>query len=231
MSTRLRATGVLITTALMGLCLMAASVPVNALASNPWVSVDRVMVNKLGGVSVVGSVDCAAVATTVRAGEFQYLHEGEFGEEWATLTVPEDTPEDTYLLVLSANTDNYVVSQPAGRRQMVQVEHQSSRMSPCFTEYFLTPQGGDMPCDESGAPCRWATDHFGYDPDQGPLFDYAPDGRFKAGLLNVSVESVGLLVEVVHLVNGELLDRAAYYAPEGSYAYTSMDVRAVGYRG
>lgn len=201
---------------------LAATAPAT-MAESPDMTVDKVIVNKLGGVSVVGSVDCTDLATQVREAGFAYVDEN---EQWQFL---EPVGADVLINVF-ANSDNYTVSQPAGRRGMITVTHGSSRMSPCYVGFDDPGDGYEPPCGDAGAPCRWATDHYAYD-SSTPLFDYSTDGKFKAGTVAVSAHSIGAFVEVVTVDgSGAVTSRDGYFAPEGWYAYTSTTLRAVTYR-
>ncbi len=201
---------------------LAATAPVS-MAETPDMTVDKVIVDKLGGVSVVGSVDCSDLALQVRDQGLSYVDEN---DEWQFLE-----PVGAEVLInIAANSDNYTVSQPAGRRGMIKVTHGSSRMSPCYSEYDDPGDGFEPPCADAGAPCTWVTDHYAYDSTQ-PLFDYSLDGKFKPGTVAVAAESIGAFVEVITLDgSGAVTSRDGYYAPEGSYAYTSRTLRAVSYR-
>ena len=193
-----------------------------ATPAEPEMTVDKVMVNKLGGVSVVGSISCAGFASQVRENGMSYM-DGD--DQWQYL--PPVGPD--VLLNIAANSDNYTVSQPAGRRLMIAVTHASSRMTPCYVEY---PEGfgdNEPPCTESGTSCTWVTDHMSYE-GTTPLFDYSSDGKFKVGTLAVAAESVGTLLDVYTVdENGAVTDFDTYYAPDGRYAYTSTTLRAVKY--
>lgn len=189
-----------------------------------WVTVDKVLVNRLGGVNVSGWVSCEGTYQRLMDGPLTFQDEN--GEEH---TIPAPSPGDK--VNLAANSDNYTVSQPVGRRSMIQVTHGSSRMNPCFLQVRESPDGTAMPdwvsCDASGSPCRWETDTYGYDHDTlGPLFDYSPNGKFKAGSLSVTDQSIGLLVMVQH-ADGKW---DTWYVPEGSYSVTSGTLRATSYR-
>lgn len=159
-----------------------------------WISTDGALVNKLGGVHVYGSVSCAGTAQTLKGSSFWYESEDGWRE------VPVDADATINLFV---NPDNYIVSQPAGRKQMIQVEHGSSRMSPCYVE-TTTDQNGTpweelgVECSADGTSCGWETDRYAYDASLwGPLFDYSSDGKFKAGDLNVNVSAYGVLIIIV----------------------------------
>lgn len=213
-----------------GCVLIVASLPMTAAsaASTNWVSVDRVLVNRLGGVNVSGQVSCAATYDQIAAGGYQFQDQN---GDWVSIELQ---PGDK--VNLAANSDNYTVNQPAGRKTTIQVTHGSSRMNPCFMQYRANPDGSPMPvwvgCDPSGAPCGWQTDEFGYDHDtQPPLFDYASNGKFKAGLLSVRDQSIGLAIMIAHFSGGALTGWDQYYVPEGTYATTSTVLKAVNYRG
>jgi hypothetical protein len=193
------------------------------MADTPDMTVDKVVVNKLGGVSVVGTVDCSDLAQQVRQQGFSYVDENDMWQELPP--VGEDV-----LINIYANSDNYTVSQPAGRRGMIVVTHGSSRMSPCYLQYDDPDDGYTPPCDETGAPCTWVTDHYGYS-EPTPLFDYSPNGKFKPGTVAVEAYSIGALVEVITVDgSGAVISKDGYFAPEGSYAYTSTTLKAVSYR-
>jgi hypothetical protein len=187
-----------------------------------WMSVTKVMVNRLGGVNVSGEVSCA--------GSYQRLVDGQLGYDDDGQWVPVPFVEGD-LVVMSANNDNYTVSQPAGRKTMIRVTHGSSRMNPCFLTAPTQPDGSAFPdwvgCQADGAPCRWETDAYAYDHDaNGPLYDYSSDGKFKSGLLNVDAQSIGLLVQILHA--DQTWD--VYFIQEGSYAMASTAIKAVNAR-
>lgn len=180
------------------------------------ITVTQVSVNRLGGVNVAGEVSCAGAYERLVAGELVY----DDGGQW--VPVPFDEGD---LVVLSANNDNYTVSQPAGRKTMIQVTHGSSRMNPCYLTTTTMADGSTWDRCEIGGPCRWTTDAFGHDMSV-PLFDYSPDGKFKAGLLNVHVQTIGLLIQILNPDD----TWETYFIQEGSYAMTSVAIKAVGVR-
>ncbi len=92
-----------------------------------WITVDRVLVNKLGGVNVSGEVSCEGTYEDLMAGRFRAVDEN---EQWYAV-VPPGAEDRVNIFV---NADQYTVSQPAGRRMMIQVEHGSSRMTPCYAQ-------------------------------------------------------------------------------------------------
>lgn len=220
---------ILATLAAVGLALMSAG-PASGVPGGDWITVDRALVNKLGGVSVSGEVSCAGTYAQVMDGQLSYQDEN---EQW----LPLPAPTDTQLVNIFVNADNYTVTQPAGRRLMIQVEHGSSRMTPCYAQY---------PYDENGAPwseisnvqcrdettCRWETDRYAYDRVAlGPLFDYSPNGKFKAGDLNVDVFAYGSMVAVYTPATATATARWDYYGVGSTPdIYTQRVVRATMYR-
>lgn len=211
----------------LGLALIPTLPSTAEAAATNWVTVNQVLVNRLGGVNVSGQVSCAGSYEQIAAGDFQYQDdEG----NWVSIVLQ---PGDK--VNLAANSDNYTVSQPSGRKTTIQVTHGSSRMNPCFLQYRGNPDGSPMPdwvvCDASGAPCVWQTDEFGYDHDtMPPLFDYAANGKFKAGMMSVREQSIGLYVMIAHFSGDTLTGWDGYFVPEGSYSTTSTLIKAVNYR-
>lgn len=197
--------------------------PASAGPADAWMSVTAAQVNKLGGVHVIGLVDCSEMASYIRSGEFTY-EEVENGDQVSLILSEGD------LLNLYANSDNYTVSQPAGRKTMITVTHGSSQMSPCYVDVFEFPEGGTANCLSDGAPCVWETNVYGYDAEEfGPLFDYSSDGKFKTGAMNIEAHSIGLLVEVIH-TNEWPVTRDFHFRDEGTWAITSGIVYATAYR-
>jgi hypothetical protein len=215
-------------TAALAATWVVPALPASAVSEGDWINVTQVLVNRLGGVNVSGQVSCEGTYQQILAGDL------EVQDSQGNVVPLELQPGDK--VNLFANHDNYTVSQPAGRKAMIQVTHESSRMNPCLVQYRFSPDGTPMPdsvgCAPDGYPCRWETDAFSYDrASQGPLFDYAANGKFKAGLLNVSAHSVGLLVTVAHFTDEALTGWDVYFVSEGSYATTSALIKAVNYRG
>ena len=181
-----------------------------------YVQVTKVMVNRIGGVTVEGTMSCSATAVNVRAGDVA-------GDDMATEEI-EQMPiivSPTDRLVLLTNPDRYVVSQPVGRRAMIQASHQPSKLNPCFTEVASLPAGA-LEC-AVGMACPWRTDRFGWDyASLGPLFDYSPSGTFKAGLLNVDGNSTDLAVIVLRQDGST----STYMVEEGFFQTYSPVIRA-----
>jgi hypothetical protein len=224
----MRVLSVFAATAALAAVWMPPSLPSSAATGGDWVSVKQVLVDKLGGVNVSGQVSCEGTYQQIAAGGYQ------FQDSEGNVVSIDLQPGDK--VNLFANTDNYTVSQPSGRKAMIQVTHGSSRMNPCFLQYRVLPDGSPMPewvsCEPGGFPCRWETDDFGYDHGSlGPLFDYSANGKFKAGALNVNEQSVGLLVMIAHFSDATLTGWDDYFAPEGSFSTTSTSLRALNYRG
>lgn len=207
---------------IFGMGVALAATPSQSAEPDDWVSVTTVRIDRLGGVNVVGEVSCEGAFARLEAGELSY--ENEFGE-WVPI------PYDGEPLFMDASTDNYTVSQPAGRKAMIQVTHGSSQLTPCYgtspTYPNGEPQEARFACDPSGAPCAWQTNAYDYDYETfGPLFDYSPDGKFKTGLLNVTVRSTGLLIQIQRTSG----NWDTYWIEEGSYAMAFTTLKAVSYR-
>lgn len=200
---------------------LTALAPGSASADADSVRVTKVLVNRLGGVSVIGEMSCAGTAAVVRAGDFTYWDE--YGGE---TTIPALGPSDD--LVLLTNPDQYTVSQPSGRKAMLQVTHVSSRATPCYTDRTTWTDGTPIAC-VPGATCPWVTDRFGYDRAMfGPLFDYATGGKFKTGSLDVTGNSGGLFIEVIH--DTDPITSDLYVVEDGFFVTYSQIVKAIGVR-
>jgi uncharacterized membrane protein len=216
---------ILATMAAAALALLAAA-PATGATGSDWITADRALVNRLGGVSVSGQVSCAGTYAQLMDGQLQYLDEN---EQWGTIP----TPTETQLVDIFVNADNYTVSQPAGRRLMIQVDHGSSRMTPCFAQYKVDPNGtpwseiSNVQCD-GVTPCRWETDRYAYDRlALGPLFDYSPDGKFRTGNLTVDVSAYGSMVAVYDTATATWV---YYGVPQTPDIYTQRIVKATTYR-
>lgn len=194
----------------------ASAQAIQRMDPSDYVQVTKVIVNRIGGVSVEGTMSCSATAVAVRAGGFS-------GDDMSTedeVQVP-IVVTATDRLVLLTNPDRYVVSQPVGRRAMIQASHQPSKMNPCFTEVTSLPDG-PVACAIDMA-CPWRTDRYGWDSTRfGPLFEYSPSGTFKAGLLNVDGNSTDLAVILVHQSGST----STYMIEEGFFQTYSPVIRA-----
>jgi hypothetical protein len=211
--------------AVVGIALIAPAGSLGAAEPySDWITVDRVLVNKLGGVNVSGEVSCAGTYADLMAGLVMAVDEN---EQWYTVAAP--GPEDKVNILV--NADQYTVSQPAGRRTMIQVEHGSSRMTPCFAQYPVDPAGNSwqqVQCRPDGTACRWETDRFGYDRVKyGPLFDYSADGKFKAGSLNVDAYTYGVEVMIYDTI---AMTWESHHSPYAADIFTSQVVKATMYR-
>lgn len=201
---------------------LAAPAPAGAAETAPWISVDRVMVNRLGGVTVQGTHSCESLYD-------QLVSPG-------GVTVQDEMPDGSYQprqlfagvgdqVVIGTNPDNFVVTQPAGRKTMITAEHGSSRLQWCFATNpdIFADQGWSIPCEAYG-PCRWVTDRFSWS-SAAPLFVYSPNGKFKTGSLNVAVTQMGYWIEI-HDAGGNFVDGGQVF----DEAYNNQIVRAVAYR-
>jgi hypothetical protein len=210
-----------------GLALIPAAASSTAAAPySDWIKVDRVLVNRLGGVNVSGEVSCEGTYEDLQAGQFEAI---DGNNQWYTVEMDEGA-----LVNIFVNADNYTVSQPAGRRMMIQVDHESSRMTPCYAEHRYDMDGtpweniGTVTCRDDGTACRWETDRYAYDRvTYGPLFDYSTDGKFKSGSLNVSASTYGALVMVYDVASDSW---ETHFSPYAVDIFTSQVVRATSYR-
>ena len=226
-----RMRGLLVTVSTVGLI---AGLGIGSSAQSdaiPWITVDKVLVNKIGGLSVVGRVDCSAIYQQLTGDGVWVWGEGGQGD-WATayaLTIdPETQSVDIY-----SNADNYTVSQPAGRRGMIQVTHGSSRAGTCYVDPEFDTGDWVPPCESSGSPCRWVTDRWGWDSTE-PLFDVSADGKFKPGLVHIEVENLGGWIDVqTRDGSGNVIDQQSYQPVDGElcYAYNNLTIKAVNYKG
>lgn len=196
--------------ALMPFATGSASAARPEVGPTDFVTVDAAVVNRLGGVSITGSVGCEGTAALVRSGQF-YADDGSGGQ----YLVPAPAPGD--VLIILTNADNYTVSQPVGRRLMVQATHGSSRANPCYLypDSVTLPDGNVLYAEEDGR-YTWTTDRYGYDHAQGPLFDYSPDGKFVANKLSVEGIVVGAWIMIEH--EGEWTVHDAEFGIDLSYA-------------
>lgn len=219
------------TVAAVALALLVPVAPVSAADPySDWITVDRALVNKLGGVSVSGEVSCPGTYELLMAGQLEAMTQDEQGHDvWYTVEVP-GTEDRVNIFV---NADNYIVSQPAGRRTMIQVKHESSRMNPCFAQWQYDEEGTPwselsvVECRDE-AVCRWETDRFAYDRvTLGPLFDYSPDGKFKSGDLNVDVTTYGSMIAIYDTLTQTWEYHGVPYQPD---LFTQTVVRATMYR-
>lgn len=194
--------------------------------SGDWASVDRVLVDAVGGVSVAGQVSCEGALARLEDGQLAYA----WDENGEPIFVPAPGPDE--LVNLFANTDNYTVYQALGRKTMLQVTHGSSQMTPCIGQYPYEPTGNPWAerylCAAGGAPCPWETNVYNYDREtMGPLFDYAANGAFKPGKVSVKGYSVGLLVMIYDTAQQTWRE---YFIEEGTWVPYAATLRAVSYR-
>lgn len=215
--------------------LMAPALPSSAAEpGQDWMTVDRVLVNRLGGVNVSGLVSCQGVYDDLMAGALgQWSWDDEAQEDvWVPIPAPDpDTAVDQVNILV--NPDNYTVRQPAGRRLMIQAVHESSILSPCHLDYPYTTEGSSWPAvyrEQVGDAYRWQTSRFGYDRElYGPLFDYSPNGKFKTGLLNVEAYLYGAVV-FVHHGSDPATGWDTYGVDDAPDIYFNGNVKAVTYR-
>ena len=141
---------------------LAVAGPVGGTEAGPVFTVDKVFVNKTGGVSVMGTVDCSAAVA----------------EQWPNNTVP---PE-TYVLV----NVSWKAYQPAGRR-MLMAELGDSQASPCWanaTEFVDPGRCVELKPGIWGQ-CRWDSSNWGQDG-----YQYGT-GKFVKGMVHVDATLEG----------------------------------------
>lgn len=159
-----------------------------------FATVSRAFVNKQGGLNVQGRVSCAGTAAAIQNGTYFYVGgtmepaDGMGG----TITL---APTDTLLLL--ANSDQYTARQAVGRKWVVQVTHESSRMNPCYTDVTTGPTGETLECQVGAESCPWRTDWFGWGLEQGLLWDYPSGGKFVPGPVTVAGVSTGTGIMVL----------------------------------
>jgi hypothetical protein len=168
--------------------------PVADAEGYPWITVEKAMVNRLGGITVEGRMSAAPLYDQlVSTDGLGVSYEDEQG--WHSTTIYADAED---VVLIGTNPDNFIVRQPAGRRMMITAEHASSRLQWAFSN---APAGffGDHTPAYATESARWVTDRFSYDLSTGPLFVYSPNGKFKTGTVAVEVTSMGYWVEVYEL--------------------------------
>lgn len=170
----------------------AASAPRTPIPSDQ-VAVTQVLVNKAGAVSVRGTVSCGATGAAIKAGTSYIGTELQPFGEGQPISLAQDD-----VITLLVSSDNYTVSQVAGRKYTISVTHESSRLNPCYTENALGPSGETMLCQPGDTSCPWATDKYGWDSAmQGPLFDIPLSGKFVTGTVTVDgvARDLGIIVQ------------------------------------
>lgn len=195
--------------------------PVAQAEGYPWITIEKVMVNKLGGITVEGSMSAAPLYDQLRSAEgLGVSYEDEQG--WHQTAIYADADD---VVIIGTNPDNFVVRQPAGRRTMITAEHASSRLQ---WAYSNAPPGffGEFTPDYATESARWVTDRFSYDLSTGPLFVYSPEGKFKTGTVAVEVTAVGYWVEVHDELDHSL--KASGMVFDEAFAATTL--RATAYR-
>jgi hypothetical protein len=135
--------------------------PVSAADAFPRLTVDTVLVNGTGGITVMGTVDCSAAVV----------------EHWGSIS---NVPADTVVLI----NVSWTAYQPAGRKFMLKAELQDSQASPCWANYSEGAEPGR--CIENLdtgilAPCRWDSSNWG---SGGYMYG---NGMFKKGAVHVDV--------------------------------------------
>ena len=195
--------------------------PVVQAQDQPWISAETAMVNKLGGITVEGSMSARPLYDRLVSSDgLNVAYEDEQG--WHFTTIHADTDD---IVLIGTNPDNLVVRQPAGRRTMITAEHGSSRLQ---WAYSNAPDGffGEFTPEYATESARWVTDRYSYDQSTGPLFVYSPDGKFKTGNVAVEVTAVNFWVEVYDELDHSL--KASGMSFDEAFAATTL--RATAYR-
>ncbi len=147
----------------LGALMVAVSTPAVAIPNGITTTVDSVLVNKTGGITVFGTMDCTAEVSAYYGGSIP-----------ANVTV-------------GASTD-WTAYQPAGRKTMIQASFASNHLQTCFNN---NPSlGPNQPlCGGSNGPCQWLTSNYGT--AFTPFYVYSPNGRFKTGAIHVDLQTAG----------------------------------------
>lgn len=152
-------TRVAVTIGIMLAVLVAIGAPATATAEEP-ITLTQVLVNKLGGITITGTVDCAAVVAAVDWN----------GEEAGLGTEPEN-------LSVAVNM-NWSATQPVGRTKSVSASWGSSFLTPCYNTY---PGWGAV----GAAAYAWTT-HSSLG-STTTAWVYPSAGKFAAGFMHVEV--------------------------------------------
>jgi hypothetical protein len=129
---------------------------------------NEVLVNKTGGITVSGTLDCAAA---VNAYDWSGLG-GSLGNPPANLTILVNVSWTAY--------------QPVGRKTMLQATFGSDHKDPCYNTY-ADPNYGPVCGGDTGSSCRWITSN--YTSTSTPVYVYSPQGKFAPGAIHVDVSS------------------------------------------
>ena len=129
-----------------------------------YATVDRVQVNKMGGITVSGSVDCTDQVAAIYGGDVD--------------SIPADT-----IVVVNMNWD---ALQYVGKGKTVFAEYDSAIASICYTnmDESLFPDWVDLV-----APYSWET-RYPY-PTGTVQWVYSRDGKFAAGPIHIELTAIG----------------------------------------
>lgn len=147
---------------LIGPLAIATAGPAGAVPYGIAVVPTQVLVDRLGGITVSGTVDCTAEVEAA---------------------FPGGVPAN--LTVLAAV--NWWAYQPAGRRKMIHAANNPSHAWTCYNS-SPDPQLGPV-CGGSAGPCRWITSNYGT--SSTPFYVYSLDGRFVRGWIHVDTQGTG----------------------------------------
>lgn len=134
-----------------------------ASAATQGFTIDKVLVNKAGGITASGTVDCSAAVL----------------EMWGSF---ENVPANWSVVV---NVD-WTANQPVGRR-MLTAQLQDSQASPCWAndDEFLDPGRCVEQSPGIWYPCRWDSSNWG---DSGWIYG---NGKFGTTLTSVDAVLIG----------------------------------------
>ncbi len=140
---------------------------------------NKVLVNKTGGITVSGTMDCAAAVNAY---------------DWTDLTGIATPPANLTIMV----NVSWTAYQPVGRQTMLQATFGSDHKEPCYNTNenlnYGPVCGGD-----TNPSCRWITSNF--TSTSTPFYVYSPQGKFAPGPIHVDVLSAYPDGEVV--IDGE----------------------------
>ena len=131
--------------------------PVAAQDASPTLTVDKVLVNRTGGVTAMGMVDCSAAVA----------------DFWRGI---ENVPDGTVVLV----NVSWTAYQAAGRRTL-RADLVDTQASPCWANTTQDVDPGRCKASASGilSPCRWDSGNWGSDG-----YQYG-NGTFKPGTVHL----------------------------------------------
>ncbi len=140
-------------------------------------TVSQVLVNRLGGITASGTMNCTNDVTAYYAGVGQQVP--------ANLTV--------------VTGPSWTATQPAGRHTSITASWNPDHANPCYNTNPSIP-GAELCPAGAPAPCSWITSHFGS--SDTPFYVYATNGKFVPGPIHVDLITTTGYV----FINGVLQD-------------------------